>query len=145
MGNSLNSQEILELKGEENFRNRDHVKSCPLLGFAKERKSSAAGIDCKVGLWCNKNWLQAKTLPCWPVCLRSILDAQWVHISFQKGAQWVEAILSTLGRIFWLGCALIQSTAIYVLGFLYFSSWYYLPKVWFFNFWNKSWNCVLED
>ena len=37
-------------EGGENFRNKDHVKSCPLLGFAKERKSSAAGIDCKVGL-----------------------------------------------------------------------------------------------
>jgi len=51
----------------------------------------------------------------------------WLHISFQKGAQWVEAISSTLnraifnmGRIYWQnGCALIQSTAIYVLGFLY--------------------------
>jgi hypothetical protein len=47
--NSLNSQEILELKGEENFRNQGHVKSCPLLGFAKKKKARQQELIAKLG------------------------------------------------------------------------------------------------
>jgi len=49
MGNSLNSQEILELKGEENFRNRDHVKSCPFWVLPRREKARQQELTAKLG------------------------------------------------------------------------------------------------
>ena len=117
MGNSLNSQAILELKEEKTLEIRIMWSHAPFWVLPRREKARQQELTAKLG--CDATRIDFKQRLC---RVDQFVSVTYLMTSFslQKGAQRVEAILSTLnraifnmGRIFWQnGCALIQSTAI---------------------------------